>query len=217
MDGSHDQGLRWLRGDGLYQSDDGGTKAGSPTNDGDRKRRSSIFAGRGKVVSTRSSLAASTRQQRRRAGRHRSSREPMSGTSKTCNLPSADRDEGRTAERKRGRTPGLAYTKQVMNQGVPMARTFVLVALGFCVTAGCGDGTVLANEMSEAPKPAGRSRAVRVAAALSQSGGSGKKAMASAHERVQAKFGLGESHRGYLSVGPLQPIADPAQEHAAGA
>lgn len=49
VDGRIDRVFAWLRGDGLYQSDDGGT-SWVATNDGESKRRSSIFAGRGKVV-----------------------------------------------------------------------------------------------------------------------------------------------------------------------
>ncbi len=49
VDGRIDRVFAWLRGDGLYQSDDAG---GSwvATNDGESKRRSPIFAGRGKMV-----------------------------------------------------------------------------------------------------------------------------------------------------------------------
>jgi hypothetical protein len=49
VDGRIGRILAWLQGDGLYQSDNGG-RTWAAVNDGESKRRSSIRAGRGKMV-----------------------------------------------------------------------------------------------------------------------------------------------------------------------
>jgi photosystem II stability/assembly factor-like uncharacterized protein len=49
VDGRIGRVFAWLQGEGLYQSDNEGA-SWVPTNDGESKRRSSIFAGRGKMV-----------------------------------------------------------------------------------------------------------------------------------------------------------------------
>jgi len=92
-----------------------------------------------------------------------------------------------------------------------MARTFVLVALGFVSLAGCGDGTVLANEMSEAPN-AGRevSCGARCAAPVSEAAERKESDGERRKSAVQAKFGLGDPSEGPFPSDRFT-IADPAQ------